>query len=137
QIGTIHQDTFHPIPSLTELGITVAKPGTGFLDNIEVNSQVNDFTDLRDTFSEHNIKLCNTERRRNFILNNLHFDPVPRYLIRIFNLRGSADVQTNGSVKFKGITTGSRLGVTKHNTDLFTQLVDKYTAAICFRNGTG
>src|SRR3569833_2003483 len=102
-----------------------------------VNTQVDNLSGFGNTFAEHDIKLSNTEWRSNLVFNNFNFYAVTRYFVGILNLRYTAYVQTNRSIKLKRVTTGGSFRVTEHYADFIAQLVDKYTAASGFTDGAG
>ena len=66
---------------------------------------------------------------------SFYFSLVADYFFTIFQLSGATDIQTYGSIEFQSITTGSCFWITKHDTDFFTQLVDKNTSCIGFADG--
>ena len=56
-------------------------------------------------------------------------------IVAILDLSAGADIQTDGSIELKGITSCSGLRTTKHDTNLLTQLVDEDTRRIGFCDG--
>src|SRR3569833_3463866 len=77
-----------------------------------VNTQVDNLSGFGNTFAEHDIKLSNTEWRSNLVFNNFNFYAVTRYFVGILNLRYTAYVQTNRSIKLKRVTSGGSFRVT-------------------------
>src|SRR5690606_41564837 len=107
-------------------------PRSGSFDNVVFYPQVDDLANLGNTLTKHDVKFSYTERGSHFVFDNLDLHTVTRYLIGIFNLRGTTDIQTYRSIKFQRITSGGGLWIAKHHTDLLAQLVDEDTAAVGF-----
>src|SRR5690606_14384026 len=118
---------FYRIATLTKFGVTITKPRTTFFNDFIFNAQVEDFTNTRDSFSVHNVKLRCFKWRSNFVFDNFYSGFITRSLaIASFNLSRSSNVQTNRGVKLQGITSSCCLRISEHHPDLFTKLVDKY-----------
>src|SRR5690606_35970487 len=69
---------------------------------------------------------------------NLHSGLVSGHItVGILDLGGSSDIQSDGSVKFKGVPSSGCFRISEHNTDLLSQLVDKDHTAVGFADRTG
>ena len=73
----------------------------------------------------HDVELSRTERRRQFVLHDLHTGAVTDNRFSVLDLADAADVETYRSVEFERVTAGGRLGIAEHDADLFAQLVDE------------
>ena len=100
-------------------------------------AQINNLANLADTLTKGNLKLSLAERRSNLVLHHLHTYQIAKNIFTILDGRSLADIQTYRSIEFQGITTGSRLRVAKHDTNLITQLVDEDTSGVCLADGRG
>ena len=66
----------HSFSALTDLFIVVAEPASALLDDALFNSNVNHTAKGGDACAVKDVKLCNFERRCNFVFDNLCFDVV-------------------------------------------------------------
>src|SRR5690554_5780644 len=128
QFGIIQYQILNGFASLSQLGFAITEPAAAFLNDVQIYAQIHNLTGFGDALTVHNVEFGLTEGRRYFVLDHFHAGLVAHHLIAVFQLRNTTDIQTDGSVKFKGVTSGSGFGVTKHYTDFLAQLVDEDAA---------
>ena len=121
----LSQEDLCILSSLANLAIIVGEPCTALLDDTKIHCQIQDVTLFGDSLSEHDIKFCFFKRRCHFILHDFDTGTVTDHFSTLFDRLGSSDIHTHGSVELQGTSTGGCLRITEHDTDLFTQLVDK------------
>ena len=74
---------------------------------------------------EDQIELRFSEGGRNLILNDLDPSAIANIGIAVFNAGDAANIDAHRRIEGQGPTAGRRLRTTEHDTDLFSQLVDK------------
>src|SRR5690606_4707172 len=111
--------------ALTDLVTLVAVPGTGFIDQIALNPQVDDFAHVVNALTVHNLEFGLFKRRRHFVFN--HFDAgfVTHHFITLLHRAGTTDIQTHRGVEFQGVTTGGGFRAAEHHADFHADLVNK------------
>lgn len=126
---------------LSETGLPVGIERAGLLDDSAFRTDVDDFAGAGDAFVEKDIDLDLAERRRDLVLDDLHFGPGPGSLAIVsgsgFDLFFSADIEALGGVEFKGVSTGRGFRITEHDADLHANLVDEDDGAGRFRDDAG
>ncbi len=132
QFGIVDQQLLYGVPSLSQLIIIVAEPTTALLHDTKLYAHIDDLSHFGNAFSENDIEFRLPEGRRYFILNDLHFNVVPYGFIAVLYLCHATYIQSHGSIKFQRISAGGCFGVSEHHADLFTKLVDKNAATVCF-----
>lgn len=100
------------------------------MNNIHINSRIHDFAHLGNALAVHNVKLCDLERRSNLVLDNLNLCVVTDYLAANLNGLDSSYVKSNRSIELKSTAARCGLGVTVHNSDFLTNLVDENSNAV-------
>ena len=110
---------FNRIASLAELVAVIGKPGTGFLNNIQFNTDIHNLTRLGNSPAIHDVELDNFERRGNFVFYHFYFYPVAGNVVAaFFDLANSTNVKPDRSVELQRISTRGGLGVAEHDADL-------------------
>ena len=126
---------FGSIAALSQFGIVVTVPGTALLDDAQFSTQIDDFAAAGNTFTKHDVEFSFAERRSNFVLYYFHAYLVTDHFFSVFQLVGTPDVQTYGSIEFQGVTAGGCFRIAEHDTDFLTQLIDEDTGGIGFADG--
>ena len=101
QFDVIFQQGFDSIAPLSQFGIAIAKPGTGFFDDLIVDPQVDDLPHFGDALAIHDVKFCGTKRGCHFVFD--HFDAgfvSHHFGVATFDLSRTADVQSNRGIEF-------------------------------------
>src|SRR5579859_2818805 len=124
------QQLFHGITTLTKLVGSITEPAAALLYDTQFHTHVDDLAHLRNAFAKNNIEFGGTEWRSHLVLYDLYLHPVAHRFFAILDLRHAPDIEPDRGIEFKGITTGGRLGISKHDTDLFPELVDEDTDGI-------
>ena len=76
--------------------------------------------------TEHDIELCLAEWRSHLVLNYLNSCSVTYDLTALSERINSSYVKSYGSIELKCTTTCCNLRVTEHNSNLLSELIDKY-----------
>ena len=98
QIRIVVEHLFDLIASLTKFGVSVREERTAFLDDLGSNCEIQDLTDARDTFVEHEVELGFLERRSHFVFHHFDAHLVTLDLLAVFDLTRLADVETDRGV---------------------------------------
>src|SRR5690606_26061396 len=83
------------------------------------------FAFARDTLVIHEVELCCAEWGCDFIFDHLYAMTASDNLIAFFDLCNTANIETYRRVEFERLTSRGRLGITKHNADLHSDLVNE------------
>ena len=118
------------LPSLSDLRIIIGIPSAALGNDPTFRCQIQNISVCGDSLSEYNIKLCLFEGRCNLILYNFDAGMVTYHLSALLQCLCTAYIQTDGSLELQRASTGSRLRITEHNSNLFTQLIDKDHTAV-------
>ena len=127
----VFQPTNNVDLSLTNLLTVVWEPWSWLHDNVLISSQIDHFTSLWNSLTKQDFNFHFTEWCCNLVLHNLDTGNVTNWLHIVTVSLGSIDttlttnVQTYWWVELQCTSTRCRFWVTKHDTNLFTQLVDK------------
>ena len=113
------------LTSLSDFLSFILIPCTAFINNIAICCQIKNITSIRDSFTEHNIKLCFLKWRSNLILYNFDSCSVSDYFSALFDLFNSANIQSYGRIEFECTTACCCFRTAKHHSDLLTQLINK------------
>ena len=128
----IFQILFCILSALSDLIALVGIPCTGLGNYITAGRQIQDISYHRNTFSEHNIKLCFLKRRRNLIFHYFDTGTVTDDLTALLQCLNSSDIQSYRRIELQCPSTGGGLRVTEHDTYLLTKLVDKNNSTVGF-----
>src|SRR3546814_6667632 len=71
------------------------------------------------------------------VLVHFYAYPVPADFIRVLDLADATDIEPQGRIELQRVATCGGFGISEHDTDLFTKLVDENTAATGFADGGG
>ena len=125
------------LTSLSDLVPFIGIPGTGLGYDITAGCQIQNISYHGNTFTEHDIKLCFLERRRDLILNDFDTGTVTDDFTALLQRFDSSDVQSYGGIELQCTTTGGSLGITEHYTYLLTQLVDEDYGTVGLADDSG
>ena len=120
----------HSVSALTDLFVLIAEPAATLLDYALFNRKIKHATRVGDAASVHDIKLCDLERRCNFVLDNLGFHVVADNVASILQSIGFSYIYADGCVEFERLATCCCLRVSIHYANLFTELVDEDDCAL-------
>src|SRR5690606_33708584 len=102
-----------------------AVPGTGFIHQVALNTQINHFAHVVNTLAVHNLEFGLFERRRHFVFNDFNAGFVTHHFVTLFHRAGTTDIQTHRSVEFQSVTTGGGFRAAEHHADFHADLVNK------------
>ena len=90
-----------------------------------LHSEIQDVSGSGNAPAEHNVKLRFLKRRRHLVLHDFDAGAVTdHFSARLQGLR-PADIEAHRSVKFQRAAAGRRLRISKHDPDLFPELIDE------------
>src|SRR5262249_50328948 len=90
------QQLANRITALAKFIGVIAIPASTLAQDTEFYTHIYNLTGFGNSFSENDIKLGCTKRRSYFVFNHFHFYAVTHCFIAIFNLRNTANIESNG-----------------------------------------
>ena len=111
--------------TLTQLVTLVGVPGTRLLDDVVLDTEVDEASLARDSGAVQNVKLCLLERRRHLVLDDLDSSPVTDGVGPLLQSLNPSNIEAHGRIELQSLTTGGGFGASEEDTDLFPQLVDE------------
>ncbi|CSD27685.1 Uncharacterised protein [Vibrio cholerae] len=94
------------------------------------HTKIDQFTFTVETLAVHDLSVGFFKRCRNLVLHNLDTGFVTNHFFAFFDCASTANIQTNRSVEFQCVTASGGFWVTKHHTNLHTNLVDEDTHTV-------
>ena len=131
-ICMLFQENLRIFTSLSDLISVICVPCTALIYNSAFRCQIKNISLFGNAGSEHNIKFCLFKRRSHLILHNFDSGVVSHHLTALFQCLYSADIHADRWIKFQSTPTCRCLRVSKHNSNLLTQLIDKDNYTIRF-----
>src|ERR1051326_3338343 len=131
------QELSRIFPALSETFALEREPRAALFDNIFIDGKIQDIPFARDSFAIHDVELSFTERRSNFVLNDLRLRPAADNFLTVLDRGDSSHIDPNRGVKLQRAAAGSRLRISEHDANFFTDLVDEHQACLGFRNDAG
>ena len=127
----------HVVLTLAESLALKVEPCAALVNDLKLDSHVDNLAGLRDTRAVEDIELGGLEGGSNLVLNNLTSGVRAVNLGAVLKRLNAANVDTHGGVELKSLTTGGNLGVAVHNANLLTKLVgeDNDTVGLCDSTG--
>src|SRR5581483_1158367 len=125
KIGVFADEHLRVLAALTETEIAVGEPGARLLDDLVLQTDIQQFAHLGDAFAVADIELRLPERRGALVLDDFDFDAGADDFLPFLDLIGAADVEAYGGVELQGAAAGGRFRVAEHDTNFFTDLVDE------------
>src|SRR5262245_22900012 len=125
QVEVLGQELLRLLAALTELLPFVGEPRTRFLDDAEIDADVEQRAFAADALAVHDVELGLTERRRHLVLRHLDPGPVADDLGAVLDRLHPPDVETHRRVELQRPTARRRLRAAEHHADLLPQLVDE------------
>ena len=92
---------------------------------------------MGNAFTVHNIKFCLFERRSDFIFNDFHAGTVAYHIVAVFQSFNPSYIHADSGIKFQRSAAGSCFWISEHNSDFFTDLIDKNSSTFGLGNDTG
>src|SRR5690606_35590564 len=105
-------------------------PGTGFLNQALLHTQVDDLAVAVDALAVVDLELGLTEGRRDLVLHYLDAGFAADHLVAFFDRAGTTDVQTHRGVELQRVATGGGFRAAQHHADLHADLVDEDHQAV-------
>src|SRR5690606_31618676 len=125
QLGVLFQVDGDVLLALTDLFAVVGVPGTGLVDEVALDAQVDDFAHAVDALAVHDLELGLAERWRHLVLDDLDAGLAADHLVAFLDGADAADVQAHGGVELERVTAGGGFGRAEHDADLHADLVDE------------
>ena len=111
--------------TLTQLVTLVGVPGTGLLDDVVLDTEVDEASLTRDSSAIENVKLRLLERWRHLVLDDLDSGAVTDGVGSLFQSLNPSNIKTHGRVELQSLTAGGGFGASEEDTDLFPELVNE------------
>ena len=125
---------------MAQFGLTIRVECSRFFDNTTIRTNIEHFSCARDSFIEEHIDLDFTKGRCYLIFHYFYFYTISECFFIIsctgFKLFFFTDFKTLRCIEFECISSCGRFRITKHNTDLHTDLIDEYDSSIWFSDHT-
>ena len=125
------------VSALSDALVSDGEPAAGLVDQIQLHRKVHQLSPLGDALAVHDIENRLFKGRRNLVFHNLGARAVADDLGAVLNRLGPADIDTHGSVELERVAARCRLGVSVHDADLHTKLVDENNNAVRLRDVAG
>ena len=125
------------IPALPDALVPNREPAAGLVDELQLHGKVYEFSPLGNALAVHDIEDGLFKRRRDLVFDDLGARAVADDLCAVLDGLGPADVDTNGRVELECVATRGRLGVSVHDADLHTKLVDEDDDTVRFCDVAG
>ena len=113
------------VTTLSNALVVVGEPGAALVDDIMLHSDVQKRAFLGDAFAVDHVKLGDTERRGNLVLDDLDLGMCTDDIGAVLQKFAAADIETDRGVELQCTAAGRGLGIAVENADFFTQLVDE------------
>src|SRR6266498_3666057 len=124
QGAVVLEDFLCRVAALRQLGAFVTQPGTTLLDDLFFQCKIEESASGGNSLVIHDIELGFGERRSNFVFHDFDARPISRYnAVGLFDGADAADIDSHAGVKLQRPAAGSHLRVSKHDSDLFSNLV--------------
>ena len=130
KLGIVRQEGLAGITALSKTAFAITEPAAALLDDIIFGSQVQNLSNVRDSFAENDVKFRLFERRSHLVLYYLDLYAVAESLVSVLDLSSPAHVHPNRRVELEGIAARRGLGIAEEHTELLAQLVDEYAAGV-------
>ena len=137
ELGVVAQELLDGVAALANLRVAVAEPRAAFLDDVELDAEVDDLAYVRDALAEGDFKLGLAERGRHFVFHHLDAHLVADGRVAVFEGRHLADVEAHAGVELQGVAAGCCFGVAEHDANFFAQLVDEDARRVRLADGGG
>src|SRR5688572_22451337 len=133
EVGVLFDEQFGVLTALAEADVAVGEPGTGLLDDLVLDADVEELAGLGDAFAVADVELRLPEGCGHLVLDDLHLDARADHFLAFFDLVRAADVQAHGRIELESPAAGGGLRVAEHDTNFFTNLVDENHARFRLR----
>ncbi len=125
------------LPALPEANITVGEKGTGFGQEPQLSTKVNQTALPADAVIEHNVELGGTEGRSYFVLDYSGLDMRADDLITQLDGLRTAQLYPYRGLELECPAAGRHLRVTEDNAHFFPELVNEDHGGTRFADGSG
>src|ERR1700674_5645749 len=114
------------LAALADALISVRVPRPGLADDVLLEPDVDERTRAADPLAVGDVELRHLERRRDFVLDDLHARARTDDIRADLDALQLADVQPHGGIELQSQTAGGRLRIAEHHADLLAELVDEH-----------
>ena len=125
------------VSTLPDALVPNREPAAGLVDELQLHGKVYEFSPLGNALAVHDIEDGLFKRRRDLVFDDLGARAVADDLCAVLDGLGPANIDTNGRVELERVAARGRLGVSVHDADLHTKLVDEDDDAVRFRDVAG
>src|ERR1035438_6799208 len=124
-IRVLAEELLGVLPALPDAEVAVAEPRAGLLDDLHLETDVDQLARLRDSLPEGDVELGDAERGRDLVFHDLDLRAIADDDLAVLDRVDAPDVDAHGRIELQGAAAGRRLGVPEHDADLFADLVDE------------
>ena len=125
------------VTALPDALVPNREPAAGLVDELQLHGKIYEFSPLGNALAVHDIEDGLFKRRRDLVFDDLGARAVADDLGAVLDGLGPANIDTNGRVELERVAARGRLGVSVHDADLHTKLVDEDDDAVRFRDVAG
>src|SRR5205807_5777951 len=118
EVGVLLDEQFGVFASLAEAHVAVGEPGAGLLDDLVLDTDVDELAGLGDPLAVADVELRLAERRGALVLDHLDFDARADDFFPFLDLVGAADVEAHRGVELESPAAGGGLRIAEHHPDL-------------------
>src|SRR5262245_32508807 len=123
------------IASLPEPFTVIGVPGTGLFQHFLIDTEIYQLAGFRDALSKQDIEFSLFERWSHLVLDDLHEEAAPDYILPFLDRFTPADIQPDRRIELERVAPGRRLGIAEHDAELHANLVDEDDRRLRFRDG--
>src|SRR5436190_612753 len=125
EIAVLLDEQLGVLASLPETHVAVGEPRARLLDDLVLETDVEQLAGLGNAFAVANVELRLTERCGDLVLDDLHLHARADDFFAFLDLAGAADVEAHRRIELQRASAGGRLGVPEHHSNLLANLVDE------------
>src|SRR5512143_3091325 len=124
-VRILAEELLRVLPALPDPQVAVAEPRSRLLDDLHLETDVDQLARLGDSFAVRDVELRDAERGRDLVLDDLDLRAAADDDLAVLDRVDAPDVDAHGRIELQGAAAGRRLGVPEHDADLLADLVDE------------
>src|SRR2546425_10761150 len=119
------QEFLGALSALTDSLAVKGVPGSAFLQDSPLTSQIDDLSFVGNSRPVQNVELRLLERRSELVFDHFHSGTAPDDIFALLERSYPPNIHANGGIKLERVSPGRRLGVAEHDADLHSDLIDE------------